>query len=211
MRLTPLEEDRLLVFMAAEYARRQRTAGLKLNHPEAVALIADAVLQAARAGATYQEIEEAGRVAVAAADVLPGVASLVDEVRVEALTRDGTRLIVLVHPIATEPGDREAPGAVITDRAPVDPLAARERRVVEVRNDSNRTVLVSSHFPFQEVNQRLFFDRSAATGFRLDLPSGATARWGPGETRTVTLVRYAGRVGTGALGVDRPTSPEPGR
>jgi urease beta subunit len=135
----------------------------------------------------------------------------VDEIRVEVLTRDGTRLIVLPHPIATQPGDREAPGAIITDRAPVDPLAARERRVLDVRNDSNRAVLVSSHFPFHEVNARLAFDRAAATGFRLDLPSGATERWGPGETRTVTLVRYAGRGGAAAPAVGRPTSPEPGR
>lgn len=196
MRLTPFEEDRLLVFVAAELARRHRASGLRLNHPEAVALIADAMFEAARAGATYEAVEAAGRAAVSSGDVLPGVRELVDEVRVEVLMGDGTRLVVLVDPLgAGAPRDPEGPGAIIADRAPADPLEGRERRTLEVRNDSRRIVMVSSHHPFDQVNPRLVFDREAAAGFRLDLASGATERWQPGETRTVTLVRYAGRLG----------------
>ena len=212
MRLTPFDEDRLLVFTAAELARRHRAAGLRLSHPEAVALVTDAVLEAAYAGASYEEIEAAGRSAVAPGDVRPGVASMVDEVRMEVLTDDGTRLIVLSRPIAAEPGDDEVPGAIVADRAPADPLAGRERRILEVRNDSQRAVLVSSHFPFHEVNGRLSFDRAAAVGFRLDLPSGATERWERGESRTVTLVRYAGRIGAAArhAGATQDGGPESG-
>lgn len=202
MRASPFEIDRLLVFLAAELARRQRDAGLPLNHPEAVALVADAVLQAARGGASYEAIEAAGRAAVRPEEVMPGVASMVDEVRVEVLTGDGTRLVVLSHPIGGEPPGEDAPGAIIADRAPLDPLAARQHVVLEVRNDSTRAIHVSSHFPFHEVNGRLAFDRAAAEGFRLDLPSGATERWEPGETRSVTLVRYAGRLGASACSSD---------
>ena len=99
MRLTPWEEERLLIFSAAELARRHRSVGLRLNHPEAVALICDAMLEAARAGATYLEVEAAGRSAVRPEELMDGVRALVDEVRLEVLLGDGTRLVVLVDPL----------------------------------------------------------------------------------------------------------------
>src|SRR5687767_15799718 len=99
MRLTEFERDRLLIFSAAELARRHLAAGLKLNAPEAIALISDAMLEAARAGATYEETESAGLSAVAIEDVMDGVAALVDEVRLEVLMGDGTRLVVLRNPL----------------------------------------------------------------------------------------------------------------
>jgi len=107
MRLTPWEADRLLIFSAAELARRHRAAGLRLNHPEAVALICDAMLEAARRGASHGEVEAAGRSAVSETELMDGVRSLLDEIRLEVLLGDGTRLIVLVDPLG-----------------PVDPLAA---------------------------------------------------------------------------------------
>jgi urease subunit gamma/beta len=190
MRLTAWEEERLLIFTAAELARRHRERGLALNAPEAIALICDAMLEAARAGASYTEVEAAGRAAVAPDEVLPGVAALVPEVRVEVLMDDGVRLVVLLEPLG--PAGEDGPGA-IRQAAPAPPARAadddRERRSLEVRNTSTRVVRVSSHYPFERVNQRLVFDRDAATGFHLDLDAGSTARWGPGETRTVTLVR----------------------
>ena len=103
MRLTPLEEERLLVFSAAELARRHRAAGLKLNQPEAVALICDAMLEAARAGATYEECVAAGRSAVGTDEVIEGVRELITEVRLEVLLSDGSRLIVLVDPLGPGP------------------------------------------------------------------------------------------------------------
>lgn len=192
MRLTAWEEERLLIFTAAELARRNRGRGLALNAPEAVALIADAMLDAARAGATYDDIEAAGRAAVAPEDVIDGVAALVDEVRVEVLAGDGTRLVVLVEPLGPAGGDQ--PGAVRIDASgPVPSTDERERRSVTVRNTSRRVVRVSSHYPFDRVNRRLEFDRAHSDGFHLDVPAGAWVRWAPGESRTVTLVRYGGR------------------
>jgi urease subunit gamma/beta len=195
VRLTDWEEERLLIFSAAELARRHRAAGLALNAPEAIALICDAMLEAARAGASYAEVEAAGLGAVTPADVMPGVHELIDEIRLEVLLGDGTRLVVLVDPLggagaADEPG----PGAVVLAREP-RPDDARERIRLTVRNASRRAVRVSSHYPFERVNTRLAFDREAAAGFRLDLPAGDSLRWAPGEAKDVDLVRFRGEAG----------------
>lgn len=206
MRLSAWEEERLLIFTAAELARRHRAAGLLLNAPEAIALMCDAMLEAARADRSYAEVEAAGLVAVAPADVLPGVRELVDDVRIEVLLRDGVRLVVLVDPLgAGAPAEADGPGAV--QASPAAPAHdGRERRELQVENTSTRVVRVSSHFPFDRVNRRLVFDRAAAAGFRLDIEAGSSERWAPGETRTVTLVRFGGDAGAGtAPGTDAGT------
>src|SRR5258705_8397575 len=114
MRLTSWEEERLLIFSAAELARRHRAAGIALNAPEAIALICDAMLEAARAGAAYAEVEVAGRIAVLATDVMPGVRELVREVRLEVLLDDGVRLILLSDPLAGEhDAGNDGPGAIV--------------------------------------------------------------------------------------------------
>ena len=200
MLLTPWEEERLLIFGAAELARRHRAAGIPLNAPEAVALVCDAMLEAARAGSSYEEVELADLAAVAPDEVLPGVRELVPEVRLEVLLDDGTRLVVLLDPLRGQggagiggPADCEGPGAMrpAADEPP-DPTVDLERRTLVVENTSRRAIRVSSHFPFERVNARLAFDRAAAVGFRLDVPAGSSERWATGETRTVTLVRFRG-------------------
>jgi urease subunit gamma/beta len=195
MRLIPWEEERLLLFAAAELARRHRSAGLRLNHPEAVALICDAMLEAARAGAGYAEVEAAGRGALEPEDVLPGVRELLDEVRLEVLLGDGARVIVLVDPLGRgQAADPFGPGALVIGD-PSDVIVNQGRDAIEltVTSTSRRRIRVSSHFPFHRLNQRLVFDRDAARGFRLDIPAGAFVGWEPGETKTVRLVRLAGR------------------
>ena len=191
MRLTALEEERLLIFTAAELARRHRDRGLALNAPEAVALICDAMLEAARAGGSYADVEAAGRAAVAVDEVLPGVPALVPDVRLEVLMDDGARLVVLLEPLGRV-GD-DAPGAIRQADQPADradPAGdGRDRRTLTVHNTSRRVVRVSSHYPFERVNRRLVFDRDAAIGFRLDIDAGSTERWAPDETRKVRLVR----------------------
>ena len=195
MRLTPSEEERLLLFSAAELARRHRDAGLALNAPEAVALICDAMLEAARAGSSYAEVEAAGLASVAPSDVMDGVRELVDIVGLEVLLADGTRLITLVDPLGrgADP-DPHGPGAVVPAPGRDESASAngRERLELTVRNTSRRVVRISSHFPFDRVNARLSFDRAGARGFRLDLEAGSSERWAPGETRTVQLVRFGG-------------------
>jgi urease subunit gamma/beta len=169
MRLTAWEEERLLIFSAAELARRHREAGLRLNAPEAIALICDAMLEAARAGADHDEVEAAGYEAVGTDAVLPGVTAL-----------------VLHEPLG--PAGDDAPGAV-RQAEPAERNDRRDRLEVEVTNTSTRVVRVSSHYPFERVNRRLEFDRPSAAGHRLDIEAGSTERWAPGETRTVRLIR----------------------
>jgi len=218
MRLTAWEEERLLIFSAAELARRHRAAGLRLNAPEATALICDEMLTAARSGATYEAVVVAGLAAVEPGDVIDGVRELVDEIRLEVLVGDGTRLIVLVDPLGRgRPMALDGPGAIrLGDRAPSRISAESspddlERRRIVVRSESRRTIRVSSHHPFDRVNARLVFDRAAAAGFRLDLPAGSSERWLPGEAKEVGLVRYGGRGGAAAAGDDFPPEPAIGR
>jgi urease subunit gamma/beta len=197
MRLTAWEEERLLVFSAAELARRHRDAGLRLNAPEAVALICDAMFEAARAGLSFEAIQEAGRAAVDPSDVLEGVRDLVDVVRLEVLMGDGTRLVVLLDPIGRpgQPMDPDGPGAIRPFDGTLVERRGRETLELEVRSESTRVIRVSSHYPFQRVNPRLIFDRAATAGYRLDLPAGASMRWAPGETHLVRLVRFGGDEG----------------
>jgi urease gamma subunit len=98
MDLNPTEEDRLRIFIAAELARRTLERGLALNAPEATALICDEMHLAARSSATFDEVLEVGRRAVAADQLLPGVGDLIDEIRLEVLLDEGSRLVVLRRP-----------------------------------------------------------------------------------------------------------------
>jgi len=98
MYLGPTEEDRLRIFAAAELARRVLARGLKLNAPEATALICDEMHMAARAGGSYDDVLKTGRAAVRADQLIVGVADLVDEIRLEVLLDEGSRLVVLRSP-----------------------------------------------------------------------------------------------------------------
>ncbi len=104
VKLTPVEQERLLIFLAAELARKRRAAGLRLNHPEAVALITDEVIEAARAGRSYDEARQIGHAALSEDEVLDGVAELVDFVQIEALFEEGTQLVTLWFPVKNAAG-----------------------------------------------------------------------------------------------------------
>ena len=99
MRLSPHEQDRLLVSYAAELARRRRARGLKLNHPEAIAVITDHLLEGARDGRSVADLMSSGREILTADDVLGGVPELLPEVMVEATFPDGTKLVTVHEPI----------------------------------------------------------------------------------------------------------------
>ncbi|MFE0423875.1 urease subunit gamma [Streptomyces sp. NPDC058953] len=205
MRLTPTERDRLLLFGAAELARARRARGLRLNVPEATALIADTVCEAARDGRRLAEAIEAARSVLGPGDVLPGVADVVTEVHVEAVFDDGSRLAVVSDPIggpATGPNPA-APGAIIPGPATPEPVPAV---VLTVRNTADVPVSVTSHFHFFEANPRLDFDRSAAYGMRLCVPAGSSVRFDPGGSLEVGLLPVGGdRIAIGFAGlVDGP-------
>jgi urease subunit gamma len=100
MNLTPREKDKLLVFTAALLAERRRARGLKLNHPEAVALISAAIMEGARDGRSVAELMSEGRAVLARGDVMEGVAEMIPEIQVEATFPDGTKLVTVHQPIA---------------------------------------------------------------------------------------------------------------
>jgi urease subunit gamma len=99
MQLTPREKDKLLIAMAAEVARRRLARGVKLNHPEAIALITDFVVEGARDGRTVAELMEAGAHVLTRAEVMDGIAEMIHDVQVEATFPDGTKLVTVHQPI----------------------------------------------------------------------------------------------------------------
>ena len=205
MRLTPTDRDRLLIFTAAELARARRARGLKLNVPEATALIADTVCEAARDGRRLMEAAALGAAVLTVDDVLPGVPDIVREVKVEAVFDDGTRMVVVRDPFGEGAGlGDDAPGAVLA--APREPVDAPGMIRIEVTNTADVPVSITSHFHFFEVNPRLAFDRAAAYGMRLGVPAGSAVRFPPGATLEVPLVPIGGaRVAIGFAGlVDGP-------
>jgi urease gamma subunit len=99
MNLTPREKDKLLIAMAAIVARRRLERGVKLNHPEAIALISDFILEGARDGRTVAELMEQGAHVITRAQVMDGIAEMIPEIQVEATFPDGTKLVTVHHPI----------------------------------------------------------------------------------------------------------------
>ena len=99
MHLTPHEQDRLLVHVAADVAEKRRARGLQLNYPESIAILTSWVYEAARDGRTVVDLMEAGRHVLTRADVMEGVPEMIDEVQVEATFPDGTKLVTLHQPI----------------------------------------------------------------------------------------------------------------
>lgn len=209
MLLTPHERERLMVAGAAEVARRRRQRGLLLNHPEAVAVLTDWVLESARDGMSVAEIMARGRSVLDTSDVMPGVEVLIDELQSEATFPDGTKLVTLHGPIQPAPaGDtaadapRVVPGEVLLADDDVELLAERRFVSLVVVNTGDRPVQVGSHFHFAEANEALEFDRAAAVGYRLAVPAGTSVRFEPGISMEVALVAFAGaRVTAGFRGL----------
>ncbi|MFZ3473917.1 urease subunit gamma [Streptomyces sp. 4.24] len=206
MRLTPTERDRLLIFTAAELARARRARGVKLNVPEATALITDTVCEAARDGRRLAEAIEAGRHVLSADEVLPGVPDVVTSIQVEAVFDDGTRLCVIDDPFRKAGSlGADAPGAGLPGDGAGYQRAEPTVRLL-VRNTASVPISVTSHFHFFEANPRLAFDRAAAYGTRLAAPAGASVRFDAGSSVAVELLPIGGaRVAIGFAGlVDGP-------
>jgi urease subunit gamma/beta len=194
MHLSPKERDRLLLFLAAELARRRRERGLKLNYVEARALIADEICEGARDGKTVADLMGMGTRILTEDDVMPGVAKLVGTLQVEAMFPDGQKLVTIHAPIgpSTERAPGIEPGEYALADADVVLNEGRETRTLTVRNLGDRPVQVGSHFHFFEVNPALEFDRGEAFGMRLDIPAGTAVRFEPGDEKEVDLVEMGG-------------------
>jgi urease subunit gamma/beta len=192
MELTPREKDKLLIFTAARVAERRKSRGLKLNYPEAVAYISAEIMEGARDGKTVAELMDFGRTLLSGDDVMDGVAEMIHDVQVEATFPDGTKLVTVHEPIVSQKAAAVIAGEVITEPGDIDLNAFREAIEVEVSNTGDRPIQVGSHYHFYETNAALQFDREFCKGYRLDIPAGTAVRFEPGQTRTVTLVKYAG-------------------
>ncbi len=191
MNLSPREKDKLLVSMAAMVARRRLERGVKLNHPEAVALITDFVIEGARDGRSVADLMEAGAHVVTADQVMDGIAEMIHDVQVEATFPDGTKLVTVHNPIRGASG-AVIPGEILTLPGDIAMNEGRETVTLTIANTGDRPIQVGSHYHFFETNPALVFDRAKARGMRLDIPAGTAVRFEPGQTREVTLVRYAG-------------------
>lgn len=215
MHLSPRDIDKLLLHGAGQLAQKRLARGLRLNYPEAVALVATQLLELIRDGKSVAELMDVGRRVLGRRHVLPGVAELVHEVQVEGTFVDGTKLVTVHDPIALEDVDLDlalhgsflpvpdaaafgppavealAPGSIEAAPGEIELYAGRARTTLEVTSRGDRPIQVGSHYPFAFTNRALDFDRAAAAGKHLDIPAGTAVRFEPGETRTVTLVEAA--------------------
>jgi urease subunit gamma/beta len=222
MHLSPRELDKLTLHQAGSLAQKRLARGLRLNHPESVALIATVLLEMIRDGRSVAELMNLGRQFLGRRQVMAGVPDLITEVQVEGTFPDGSKLVTVHHPIAatdgnlalalhgsflpvpdlavfgSAPSDTEAeatlvPGAVEAQPGELEMNAGRPALELPVTNLGDRPIQVGSHYHFIETNASLQFDRDQAYGRRLDIPAGTAVRFEPGETRTVRLVAIAGR------------------
>jgi urease subunit gamma/beta len=215
MHLSPREIDKLMLHQAGFLAQKRLARGVRLNYPEAVALIATQLLEFIRDGRQVAELMDLGRQLLGREDVADGVAEMIDEVQVEGTFPDGTKLVTVHHPIVAERGNmalalygsflvrgdgHAGQPAVLLEGRPGEVIPAdgqlvlndgRETTRLEVVNRGDRPIQVGSHYHFSETNPALAFDRQAAHGKRLDIPAGTAVRFEPGETKTVQLVSTA--------------------
>jgi urease subunit gamma/beta len=215
MHLNPREIDKLILHQAGCLAQKRLARGLRLNHPEAVALIATQLLEFIRDGRSVAELMNLGRQFLGRNQVMEGVPSMITEVQVEGTFPDGTKLVTVHHPIASENGNLALalhgsflpvpdaalfpsigsdfePGACTAQEGELEMNAGRKAVALAVTNLGDRPVQVGSHYHFIETNASLKFDRAQAYGKRLDIPAGTAVRFEPGETKTVPLVEIAG-------------------
>ena len=210
MHLTPRDLDKLVLHGAGVLAQKRLARGLRLNYPEAVALIATQLLELIRDGRSVAELMDLGRRILGIAHVMNGVPEMTAEVQVEGTFPDGTKLVTVHRPIALDtvdlalalygsflpapPADAfgPIPAGVVPGSFTIAPgtIALNEGRpVVEivVKSVGDRPIQVGSHYPFEEVNRALVFDRERAAGRHLDIPAGTAVRFEPGEEKTVRL------------------------
>ena len=187
MELTPSELDRLLIFNVAQLAQSRRARGVKLNKPEAVALISHAVIESARDGASHSQALQAGINAVTDADLLPGVGPLLSGIAVEAVFSDGRRLVV----VDFESKDLDVPGKV-TRLEQIASIPNADVNSVVVVNKSEIQISVTTHMHFFEANPKLQFDRVATYGRHLHIPAGEHVDFPPGVEVSVNLVPISG-------------------
>ncbi len=218
MHLIPREVDKLQLHVAGYIAQKRLARGVRLNYPEATMLIAAVVLERIRDGEmSVADLMDHGRQILGTNQVLAGVPEMLHTVQVEGTFRDGTKLVTIHNPIASEGGDLSLalygsflpipkasdfakdpdegmpqPGEYLIDDGEIVLNEGRDTVVLDVVNTGDRPIQVGSHYSFIETNRYLQFDREKAYGHRLDIPAGTSVRFEPGEKKTVNLVMLGG-------------------
>jgi urease subunit gamma/beta len=217
MHLSPRDLEKLMLHGAGVVAQKRLARGLRLNYPEAVALLATQILEFIREGRSVAELMDLGRRILGRAHVMTGVADMLVEVQVEGTFPDGTKLVTIHTPIALEEVDLSlalygsflplpaaetfvrlprleaapTPGEIFVAPGTLTLNDGREAVEIVVRSVGDRPIQVGSHYPFSETNAALEFDRTVALGRRLDIPAGTAVRFEPGDEKTVRLVAAA--------------------
>jgi urease subunit gamma/beta len=211
VRLAPRDVDKLLLHNAGFLAQKRLARGVRLNYPEAIALLATQLLELIRDGRSVAELMDIGRTILGRYQVMDGVPELIHEVQVEGTFPDGTKLVTVHHPIVADHGDLElalygsflpvpdrarfaqvpqpvGAGEVLPGDGDIVLNEGRAPREIVVTNTGDRPIQVGSHYHFYETNRALAFDRESVHGMHLDIPAGAAVRFEPGEQKTVRLV-----------------------
>jgi len=192
MFLTNREQEKLMIYTAAKLAWERKSRGLKLNYPEAVAILSSFILEGARDGRSVAELMVNATKVLTADDVMIGVASMISMVQTEATFNDGTKLVTVHNPIPT-PKEEFVAGEYLIDDGVIELNYGNKAITIEVKNDGDRPIQVGSHYHFFETNCALNFDREQAYGMRLDIPSGTSVRFEPGSSKEISLVSYTGK------------------
>jgi urease subunit gamma/beta len=206
MHLSPRELDKLTLHQAGFLAQKRLARGLRLNHPEAVALIAAQLLEFIRDGKSVSELMRLGKRFLGRNQVMSGVPEMIYDVQVEGTFPDGSKLVTVHHPIASENGDlalalhgsflpvpdvslfkpvaeEGVPGSCEILDGEIELNVDRATTELRVTNLGDRPIQVGSHYHFIETNPALKFD----------IPAGTAVRFEPGEAKTVKLVEIAGK------------------
>jgi urease subunit gamma/beta len=214
MHLAPRDLDKLVLHGAGVVAQKRLARGLRLNYPEAIALIATQILELIREGRSVADLMDVGRRILGRAHVMDGVAEMIIEVQVEGTFPDGTKLVTVHRPIALDrvdlalalhgsflpvppessfpdAGPAVSPGEMLIAPGSIALNEGRDVIEVVVKSVGDRPIQVGSHYPFAETNTALIFDRVQALGRRLDIPAGTAVRFEPGDEKTVRLVATA--------------------
>jgi urease subunit gamma/beta len=192
MFLTNRESEKLMLYTASCLAHERKNRGLKLNFPEATAIISSYIIEGARDGKSVAQLMVDATKVLGEDDVMDGIASMMHMVQVEATFDDGTKLVTVHNPIPYK-NSSDLPGAYLIDEGEIELNANKQIITIEVENKGDRPVQIGSHYHFFEVNKELDFDRTQAYGKRLDIPAGTSVRFEPGSSKEINLIDFSGK------------------
>jgi len=193
MFLTNREQERLMIYTASKLALERKEKGLKLNYPEAVAILSSYILEGAREGKTVAQLMVDATKVLVEDDVMDGIASMMHMVQIEATFDDGTKLVTVHNPITTSKKAKIEPGEYFVNEGEIALNENKELTTIQVENRGDRPVQIGSHYHFFEVNKELAFDRAQAYGKRLDVPAGTSVRFEPGSIKEINLIDFSGK------------------